>query len=154
MHSFRPVLTEWLTKVNARRVWEWGPGESTRLILEALPADGRLWSVEHDAAWAEKASQRFGRDERWDLQVLNVTRRVSPYAPCILHRPEPFDLIFVDGRRRVECSIAALQCLAPGGVILLHDACRKAYTDLLSPFIHVVDHRHDTLVFHARKDTP
>jgi len=38
---------------------------------------------------------------------------------------EPFDLIFVDGRRRVECMVAALQRLTTGGVILLHDASRK-----------------------------
>jgi predicted O-methyltransferase YrrM len=145
VHSFKPVLNEWLHKVNARRVWEWGPGLSTELILAALPGDGRLWSVEHDEVWAEKARRRFA-DARWDLQVQNVTRRVSQYAPCILAAVEPFDLIFVDGRRRVECVMAAMQRLAPAGVILLHDASRKAYTDLILPWVETLEFSHDTLV--------
>lgn len=146
MHSFKPVLNEWLAKTAARRVWEWGPGLSTEIILAALPADGQLWSVEHDEAWAEKASRRF-QDPRWDLQVLNVTRRVSRYAACILNAPNELDLVFVDGRRRVECVMASLQRLTPAGVILLHDASRKAYTDLILPWIQVLECAHDTLVF-------
>jgi len=149
VHSFKPVLTQWLQKVNARRVWEWGPGLSTELILAALPDDGRLWSVEHDEVWAEKARRRFA-DPRWTLRVQSVTRRVSAYAPCILAAVEPFDLIFVDGRRRVECMVAALQRLTTGGVILLHDASRKAYTDLILPWVEVLDLSHDTLVCRPR----
>jgi len=38
-----------------------------------------------------------------------------------------FDTIFIDGRRRMECLLAACVLLNAGGRIILHDAERKEY---------------------------
>jgi predicted O-methyltransferase YrrM len=146
MTSFVPVLQDWLRKTSAKRVWEWGPGLSTHVILSDAPSLQSLTSVEHQAVWAEKIRGEVS-DPRWTLLEKNVARRVSDYATCLLKESQPFDLIFVDGRRRVECCFAAMLRLAPDGVIVLHDASRKAYTDLLDPHIAILDFRRDTLVF-------
>jgi len=147
VHSFVPVLRHWLEQTHASHVLEWGPGRSTHEILAALPAEGHLRSIEHSRAWAERIQLEIAEPKRWTLEMQCVTRRVSQYAFTALTTPQLFDLIFIDGRRRVECALAAMLILKPTGVILLHDASRKAYTQLLKPHIEVLEHRADTLVF-------
>ena len=39
----------------------------------------------------------------------------------------PYDFIFIDGRARAAALTRALGLLAPGGVVVLHDANRDAY---------------------------
>lgn len=43
-----------------------------------------------------------------------------------------FDLIIVDGRKRVRCFNLAKTLLKPGGKIILHDAWRKEYLEALN----------------------
>lgn len=150
VHSFVPVLEKWIAQLRPRRVWEWGPGRSTHVILNGLAADGRLVSIEHDEKWLAKIREEAGADARWSHELLSVSRPESLYAHRILQEKEKQDLIFVDGRRRVECVVAALQAVHADGVILLHDVNRKAYTDLIQPLIEVIEHAKNTLVFRPR----
>ncbi|MCP5539380.1 MAG: hypothetical protein H7A52_04465 [Akkermansiaceae bacterium] len=51
--------------------------------------------------------------------------------------PDPFpkyDLIFIDGRLRVDCAAIARLVLADGGTILLHDAHRENYRVVFERF--------------------
>ncbi|MCX6901684.1 MAG: glycosyltransferase [Verrucomicrobia bacterium] len=148
MHSFVPVLEQWLDRIKPTSVLEWGPGASSRVILGRLPSGARLTSIEHDDTWLQRARASVPPcAARWDTLLEPVNRRVSRYAHRALDiRPAP-QLIFIDGRRRVECALAAIQVLAPGGVIILHDARRTAYTDLLRGHIRILAHEADTLVF-------
>ncbi len=150
MHSFVPVLEKWVKNLRPRRVWEWGPGRSTHVILNGLAEDAKLISIEHDEKWLAKIRDEIGDDFRWSYDQLSVTRRVSSYAHRILQEKEKYDLIFIDGRRRVECVVAALQAVHPQGVIILHDASRRAYTDLIKPLIEVNECILDTLVFRPK----
>jgi predicted O-methyltransferase YrrM len=153
MYSFRPVLMQWMKITRARRVWEWGPGESSRLILDALPADGLLRSVEHDKRYAVKLLESLAHDARWTLHQRHIGR-VSTYATSILENDDTYDLIFVDGRRRVECCLAAFHRLAPSGVMLLHDASRSTYRSLIDPFIEPLAEERQTLVFRPLLNRP
>lgn len=150
MHSFIPVLEKWLGGLSANRVWEWGPGRSTHVILKSLPPEGRLVSVEHDRVWADKIQREVKDDPRWDLRREMLVTKISQYAHRILAEKEKQDLIFIDGRRRVECAVAAFQVISRKGVILLHDACRTSYTDLLAPLIEVIEVDRDTMVFRPK----
>jgi hypothetical protein len=49
----------------------------------------------------------------------------------------PFDLIVIDGRYRRRCLLVAPEVLAPGGVVLLHDAERTHYHPSLDIYPHV-----------------
>jgi predicted O-methyltransferase YrrM len=149
-HSFEPVLDKWLRALRPQRVWEWGPGLSTHLILNGLTADARLVSIEHQEKWLAKIRAEIGADARWSYEMLPATDIASRYAHRILEETGKQDLIFVDGRRRVECVLAALQAVSPQGVIILHDVNRKVYTDLLLPLIEVQERANNTLAFRPR----
>lgn len=142
MHGFRQILTEYLQRLQPVRIFEWGPGLSTELMLEHTPG-ARITSVEHDERWLHKAAARFG--DRAEILHLPCANRNSSYATVAYGRA-PFDLAFVDGRRRVECVLVALQCLAPNGLVLLHDACRDNYMRPLRHYAEVVEVRANTAV--------
>lgn len=147
MHGFKKVLEDWLMKVKPKRILEWGPGLSTEIMLEHAPiAD--VVSVEHHEGYFAKAQERF--KDRVKLLHLRADIANSSYATIALDEG-PFDLVFVDGRRRVECVLAALHVLSPGGVILLHDFCRLNYQRLLLPLCELVEIRDNTAVFKPRK---
>jgi predicted O-methyltransferase YrrM len=155
MHGFKQVLADWLLKMRPARVMEWGPGLSTELILRHAP-HAHLVSVEHQDSYhsaAVELVQRMGAADRAQVLLLPCSNRKSTYA-TVAYEHGPFDLVFVDGRRRVECALVALSCLRPGGVVILHDACRVEYTRVLSFYADTIEHRTNTLVMRPRFATP
>lgn len=153
MHSFVPVLEEWLKKLEPRRALEWGPGLSTEILLRGAE---QVISVEHDPRYAARAEKRFGTHLNWELHAIDATRRDTHYATVAMQEADAhgkFELVFVDGRRRVECVLAGLECLNPGGVVLLHDWKRPNYQRLLRALPHakIVEERLNTVVFQRRE---
>jgi predicted O-methyltransferase YrrM len=146
MHGFKNILVDWLVRVRPQRVFEWGPGLSTSLILEHCPGVD-LVSIEHHEGYHEKALSAYG--ERAEIRHKTCTGRNSDYSTCIYDGP-PVDLAFVDGRRRVECVLVALTHLRPGGVVILHDVCRSNYIRPLSHYVSILDVRSNTVVMRAR----
>ncbi len=142
MHGFRQILTEYLQRLRPARIFEWGPGLSTELMLAHAPG-AHITSVEHDEAWLHRAVEKFGGG----AEILHIpcTDRNSRYA-TVVYEHAPIDLAFVDGRRRVECVLVALQCLSPNGLVLLHDACRDNYMRPLRHYAEVVEIRANTAV--------
>ena len=146
MHGFSQVLTRWLQFVQPTRIIEWGPGLSTELMLQHAPG-AQITSIEHDAAWHQKAAEKFG--DRIDLRLVSATARNSSYATTA-YACGPFDLAFVDGRRRVECCLIALSLLRPGGVVILHDICRDNYMRPLRLVADCIEIRSNTAVMRPR----
>jgi predicted O-methyltransferase YrrM len=58
---------------------------------------------------------------------ISTPQRNGSYVTAPLYLGGPFDLMFVDGRLRVDCLGIAPFCLSEGGIVVLHDANRKAY---------------------------
>lgn len=125
------------------RVFEYGSGASS-LWLAARA--GEVWTVEHDAGFAEvmrAAFARTGTGDRVHLLEVPATAMAVPrtrsgrrgedrvdytdYAQAIERAGGAFDLVVVDGRARVACMQAALPYLAPGGVVVFDDAQRPRY---------------------------
>lgn len=125
------------------RVFEYGSGASS-LWLSAR--SGGVWTVEHDAGFADVMRSAFARSAVADrVHLLEVPpaqmaeprtrsgRRgedhldYSEYARAIEQAGGPFDLVVVDGRARVACCAAAVPHLAPGGVIVFDDSQRPRY---------------------------
>ncbi len=146
MHGFRQILTEYLRQLRPARIFEWGPGLSTQLMLDHAPG-ASITSVEHDETWLRRAVDQFG--DRAQILHQPCTNRNSRYA-TVAYDHAPIDLAFVDGRRRVECVLVALQCLAPNGLVLLHDACRINYMRPLRHYAEVVEIRANTAVLRPR----
>src|SRR3954453_1280997 len=84
--------------IRARSVLELGTlgGYSTIWLARALPADGRLVTLEADPRYAETARANI---ERTGLDGL-VDLRVGPALETLPHVDGPFDLIFIDADKR------------------------------------------------------
>lgn len=142
MHSFQNLLRQWLARLNPARVVEWGPGKSTSIIQEVVPA-AFLLSVEHDDAWIERARELVLAPN--ELRHISATKRDAHYATTIFRNADaPFDFAFVDGRRRVECVLAAFAHGCP--VVMLHDWCRANYKDVLLAYANVLQEADNTVV--------
>lgn len=148
MYSYTKTLTKYLKQINPVNIFEWGPGRSTKLILDNISTDSILTSIEHDSFYYDKIKRELN-DPRWAIHNIKVSGRVSQYAHIIKKYPK-MDIIFIDGRRRVECVFAALSSITSSGVIILHDSNRKSYTDIINPFIDTIENIDNTLVFRNR----
>jgi predicted O-methyltransferase YrrM len=151
MHGFRTPLIDWLKKTQPACVIEWGPGLSTEIILQHAPT-AKLVSIEHAPEYHAAALaivEKMQAADRAEVLLRPCTNRKSGYA-TEAYNHAPFDLAFVDGRRRVECVLIALTCLRPGGVVILHDACRIEYTRVLAHYADTIECRANTLVMRPR----
>lgn len=125
-------------------VFEWGSGGSTVYFPEFLRSRGVPFSwvsAEHSPHWESVVNGHLG-----DAGLLGDVR-VKVLDPCDFNPKEPghwahpmgdyvnypltlgrrFDVVVVDGRRRRRCLGAAEGVLAPGGLVVLHDAGRPYY---------------------------
>ena len=116
--SFRSYLPELVRWAAPGRVLEFGPGFSSRLILDNSAA--RIISFETNPAYFERARQNLESD-RMDLRFVPNGPDFATLAG------QEFDLIFVDGGDRVENLKQAHALLAEDGVLVLHDAHREDY---------------------------
>jgi hypothetical protein len=76
-------------------------------------------------------------DPNW-FAVINATRPVNvrlelrpleTYASSVLTRGRLFDIVVVDGRRRVECMKLCLSALSLDGIVILDNAERQEYSE-------------------------
>jgi predicted O-methyltransferase YrrM len=128
------VMEDLLTGLRPARALEWGAGYGTFHFSRLLQHGGEWIAIEHDPAWAARI--RTGAPH--NVQVHAVPPEKEPWSwdrgdgtygdfreyvefPA---RFGEFDFILVDGRAREACLRKARELLAPGGVVVLHDANR------------------------------
>ena len=136
--SFQGLLLASLIVVKPKVVVEYGPGISTGVILRNC--DAQVYTYEATSSWYAQMAERFGGEfqeyaDRLHLYLGNAfvgngKREAYANAPLVNDAIEPgqVDLVFVDGRHRADCLIAASMLLKRGGVAVLHDSERPAYT--------------------------
>jgi predicted O-methyltransferase YrrM len=112
----------------ARSILELGTlgGYSTIWLARALPADGRLVTLELDPGYAAVAEANVARAGVADV----VEQRVGPASDgmrdLISEGAGPFDLIFIDADKQgtPEYFELALELSRPGGLILVDNVVR------------------------------
>ena len=109
-----------LRMIAARRVVEVGTlaGYSAIRMAAALPANGRLWTIEYDPRHAEVARKNIaaaGYDDRVEVITGDAGEVLTTLEPH-----GPFDAVFVDAdKERYDVYGAwAARHLRPGGVLL------------------------------------
>lgn len=117
VEALRRVLEERRPK----RVLEWGAGGST-LYWPARFPEIDWWSVEHNPDYARALKGKTPPSVTLLELAFPAYHELKAQDVGGL-----FDLIIVDGRRRVRCLDIARDLLAPDGVCLLHDAGRARY---------------------------
>ena len=147
------------------RVFEWGSGASSIFYPNFLKSTGRQFdwhAMENSAVWHEKTQKKIIQSHLADQVQVHVSEfpafwqlpgyslespaptdlgphsaRVVDYVDAPKGLGEQFNVLIVDGRFRRRCLLVAREVLAPGGVVILHDAQKVHYHSALSSFPNV-----------------
>jgi predicted O-methyltransferase YrrM len=110
--------------IGARAILELGTlgGYSTIWLARALPAGGRLVTLESEPAYAEVARANLDRAG----PAAEVELRVGPALETLPQLEGPFDLIFLDADKQSSADYlrAALTLSRPGTVIVADNVVR------------------------------
>ena len=120
-YSFIDFIKDRLNK--QQRVFEFGSGNSTYFYAKHV---GKVVSVEHDRSWYNKIFNT--KPENSDIIFCELVRN-GDYCRMPSKSTEPFDIIIVDGRDRVNCCKQAVAALKSNGVVILDDSERDIYKD-------------------------
>lgn len=122
---------------------EIGGGNSTVFLSKYVK---KLVTIEHDSEWSKTIQNNMKNSSvDWTLHVVEPNWPQShPFQPAeqgqfddyvnfiTSLKNEQFDVILIDGRDRVRCSLSSLPKLKKGGILIVHDFWnRKKYHVLL-----------------------
>ncbi|MET7384912.1 O-methyltransferase [Streptomyces sp. NPDC005529] len=121
----------------ARRILEIGTlgGYSTIWLGRALPADGRLVTLEYDPRHAEVARGNLARAGLAEVAEVRVGPALESLPKLADENPEPFDFVFIDADKVNNAHYLdwAVRLTRPGSVIVLDNVVRGgAVTDATS----------------------
>jgi hypothetical protein len=127
------------------RVFEYGSGASTAWLGRRA---GAVHSVEHDAGFHAVLHGLLPPLPHVTVRLVEAVRSPSPltqsqrrghagldftnYVAAIDGADEEFDLVVVDGRARVACVRRALPRLAADGLLVLDNANRAEYSNVVN----------------------
>jgi caffeoyl-CoA O-methyltransferase len=114
---------------NAKRVLELGTlgGYSTIWLANALPADGKVISIEFDPAHAEVAKANFENAGLSSKVEIRVGKALDILPQIENEQHEPFDMIFIDADKPpyTEYFEWAIRLGRPGSVIVADNVIRN-----------------------------
>ncbi len=114
--------------LGARRILEVGTlgGYSTIWLARALPADGRLISLELDPKHAEVARANLQRAGLSAIAEVRVGRGIDSLPTLEAEGAGPFDLVFIDADKpsNPDYFAWALKLTRPGGLIVVDNVAR------------------------------
>lgn len=125
--SFEKLMRKYLREVKPKFILEWGTGNSTKMMLDECPY-AEIHTIEHDYNWYIKWRRHYEGIENIHSYSIPLNRNYT-LAPLAFEHRGKFDLIFIDGRRRVECMQTAKAVMSNTGVIILHDSERERYNE-------------------------
>ncbi len=112
----------------AKRVLEFGTlgGYSTIWMAKALPADGRLVTLEYEPKHAEVARKNIDAAGVGDQVTIHVGAAIDSLPRVAAENPEPFDFIFIDADKPNNPAYLewAVQLSRPGTVIIFDNVVR------------------------------
>jgi predicted O-methyltransferase YrrM len=115
--------------MGARRILEVGTlgGYSTIWLARALPADGRLITLELDAHHAAVARANLRAAGVADQVEVRVGRAVELLAALAIEKQQPFDLVFIDADKpgNLDYLTWALALTRPGSLIVVDNVVRN-----------------------------
>ena len=120
--------------VGARRILEVGTlgGYSAIWLARALPADGRLISLELDPKHAAVATANLARAGFADRAEVRVGPAIAALPRLEQEKAGPFDLVFIDADKpsNADYFAWALKLTRPGSLIVVDNVVRRgAVTD-------------------------
>jgi predicted O-methyltransferase YrrM len=114
--------------VGAKRILEIGTlgGYSTIWLARALPAGGRLITLEYSARHAEVARENIARADLAEIVDILVGAAIDTLPKIRSEMKEPFDLIFIDADKSSNAEYVrwALKLSRPGTLIIVDNVVR------------------------------
>lgn len=150
-------LLEPLITPETKTIVEYGSGASTRMLCDIIDAklsrESReslvLLSIDHTEDWQRQISRALPWRNYLHLRHYELAGRCQSsedlgvnYTTAPEQLKRPLDLVYVDGRNRVQCVLFASLLLSPEGTIILDDARRERY--------HYARHFFQEVTFHGR----
>jgi len=122
-------LLQLLARVSGvRRILEIGTlgGYSTIWLGRALPADGRLISLEFDPRHAEVARANVANAGLGELVEIRVGPALESLPKLAAEQPDPFDLVFIDADKENNAAYFdwAVRLSRPGALIITDNVVR------------------------------
>jgi hypothetical protein len=130
-------------KVNPGYILEWGSGLTTQI----LAGYAEIWASKFMLSMDENGVYQkaiFANRPLPRLLTLKTIDRVGPcrsqadpelnYSTFPLSFGHKFDLIFIDGRRRMECAFVAALICNVDATIIIHDYRRTRYQPIIALF--------------------
>lgn len=115
--------------LGAKRILEVGTlgGYSAIWLARALPADGRLVTLEIDPKHAEVARANLARAGVAAQVEVRLGRGIDSLTALVDEQATPFDLAFIDADKpsNPEYFAWALRLVRPGGVIIVDNTVRR-----------------------------
>ena len=134
-----------LEKGKSINVLEWGAGYSTKYFTDVLHKNKIkfIWdSLEYDKRWATSIAMlelhKGVTIYLFDEEIMRIDDRralrsnmypMTEYINFPKSLGRKYDVIFIDGEKRVECMKIAVGLSKPEGTIILHDAKRPEYKE-------------------------
>jgi len=115
--------------ISARNILEIGTlgGYSTIWMARALPADGRLITLEADKKHADVARENFDHAGVANKVELRLGKALDTLPQIAAERRGPFDLIFIDANKSSmpEYFAWSLKLARPGSIIIADNVVRE-----------------------------
>lgn len=109
-------------------VFEFGAGASTQWWAQRAQS---IISIEHDANWYESLRNTLPENaELWHIPLSAP----DEYDTAIQSTQRKFDVVVIDGRRRVECSRYVEPHLSDRGVVIWDNSDRPRYSAGIAAF--------------------
>jgi methyltransferase family protein len=119
-----PCLSFLEERVNSSmKVFEYGSGNSTLWWASRVQ---RVVSCEHDHSWYDEVIKTVPRNVELHHIPLECGGAYSKQVSKFHHE---FDIIFIDGRDRVNCIKQSLGGLKPNGVVILDNSEVSEYSE-------------------------
>lgn len=133
---FEGILRKLAKSRKHLEILEWGMGGSTVYFPRFLiknKIDFTWTSIEHDSEWFAKIKDAVEINTHLVLvPLIGDDPHAEPMDDYVDHPTEStkkYDLIFIDGRKRLRCLAMAAKYIKPDGVVVLDDAFREKYHD-------------------------
>lgn len=140
-----------LKGTNPQNCLEWGSGFSSLYFPQYLSQEARWLALEHETTWGNTV-KNLNKRKNVEIRVVtpdkNSWQGDGNYEEFKSYIESPvgnkYDLIIIDGRARMECVHKGKSLLSDKGVMILHDANRKKYREVVGSMEHsalFTDHR-------------